>query len=87
MVPFPPLLQVPHSVLTILTLIIARTSTSSITTIVLPSSGGLTPDNVGEAAVTAGVMGVDVSSGIEQTGKPGVKDVSVMKSFIANARS
>ena len=51
------------------------------------SSGGLTPDNVGEAAVTAGVMGVDVSSGIEQTGKPGVKDVPVMKSFIANARS
>ena len=41
---------------------------------------------MGDAAVAAGVMGVDVSSGVEQQGKPGVKDIPVMKSFIANAR-
>ena len=48
--------------------------------------GGLTPDNVCEAAHTAGVVGVDVSSGVEQKGMPGVKDLKVMKDFITNAR-
>jgi phosphoribosylanthranilate isomerase len=49
-------------------------------------TGGLTPDNVSEAAVTLGVMGVDVSSGVEQKGLPGVKDLAVMRCFIENAR-
>ena len=49
-------------------------------------TGGLTPDNVSQAAHTAGVVGVDVSSGVEQQGKPGVKDLAVMQSFVANAR-
>ena len=50
------------------------------------SKGGLTPENVSQAAHTAGVVGVDVSSGVEQKGKPGVKDVIAMQSFVANAR-
>ena len=48
--------------------------------------GGLTPENVSQAAHTAGVVGVDVSSGVEQKGIPGVKDVTAMQSFVANAR-
>jgi phosphoribosylanthranilate isomerase len=48
--------------------------------------GGLTVENVGEAAVTSGVMGVDVSSGVEIKGRPGVKDLEALKGFILNAR-
>lgn len=48
--------------------------------------GGLTVENVGEAAVTSGVMGVDVSSGVEINGRPGVKDLEALKGFILNAR-
>ena len=48
-------------------------------------AGGLTPDNVAEAAATVGVVGVDVSSGIE-TNTPGVKDPVKTKAFVANAR-
>ena len=62
--------------------LILSTSFSTYNTV----TGGLTPDNVAEAAVTLGVMGVDVSSGVEQKGQPGVKDLAVMKSFIENAR-
>lgn len=40
-----------------------------------------------QAAHTAGVVGVDVSSGVEQKGKPGMKDVVAMQSFVANART
>ena len=49
-------------------------------------AGGLTPENVLEAAHTPGVVGVDVSSGVEQKGRPGVKDLAVMTSFIHNSR-
>ena len=45
-------------------------------------AGGLTPDNVGQARGTEGVLGVDVSSGIEVS--PGVKDVPMMQLFIRN---
>ena len=49
-------------------------------------AGGLLPSNVGNAVLTNGVVGVDVSSGIEIVGKPGMKDIDAMKSFINNAR-
>jgi phosphoribosylanthranilate isomerase len=53
-------------------------------------SGGLTPENVGEAitivkALGITLAGVDVSSGVESA--PGVKDVDKIKAFIANART
>jgi phosphoribosylanthranilate isomerase len=47
-------------------------------------AGGLFPENVKEAIETARPYAVDVSSGIETDKK---KDVTKMKSFVANARS
>jgi phosphoribosylanthranilate isomerase len=52
-------------------------------------SGGLTPENVGEAICTVKALGitlagVDVSSGVESA--PGVKDTQKIKAFIENAR-
>jgi phosphoribosylanthranilate isomerase len=47
-------------------------------------SGGLDPENVGEAIALTGASGVDVSSGVESA--PGVKDDAKIAAFIARAR-
>ncbi len=48
-------------------------------------SGGLTPENVGEAVRASGAGAVDVSSGVESA--PGVKDALRIARFLAAARS
>jgi phosphoribosylanthranilate isomerase len=49
-------------------------------------AGGLGPDNVFEAIRATGAWGVDVSSGIEPTDMPGIKDSARMRRFIAEVR-
>ncbi|MGB7655641.1 MAG: phosphoribosylanthranilate isomerase [Novosphingobium sp.] len=48
-------------------------------------AGGLTPDNVGEAARRTGAPLVDTASGIESA--PGVKDPALIAAFCAAARA
>ncbi|MDF2119983.1 phosphoribosylanthranilate isomerase [Roseiarcaceae bacterium H3SJ34-1] len=48
-------------------------------------SGGLGPDNVGEALRITRAPGVDVSSGVERA--PGVKDEGLIADFVARARA
>jgi phosphoribosylanthranilate isomerase len=48
-------------------------------------SGGLNPDNVGEAVRFVRPYGVDVCSGVEE--RPGKKDLRKVKEFIQNAKS
>jgi phosphoribosylanthranilate isomerase len=48
-------------------------------------SGGLTPDNVGEAIRLTGASFVDVSSGVERA--PGEKDEALVRGFIRAARA
>ncbi|MEQ1618119.1 MAG: phosphoribosylanthranilate isomerase [Terricaulis sp.] len=47
-------------------------------------SGGLTPENVGEAIAACGAALVDVSSGVESV--PGLKDPAKIAAFLAAAR-
>ena len=49
-------------------------------------AGGLTPDNVAEAAAAIRPDGVDVSSGVEYSGKPG-KDPEKIDLFVKRVRS
>ncbi|GHA21114.1 N-(5'-phosphoribosyl)anthranilate isomerase [Devosia pacifica] len=48
-------------------------------------SGGLTPDNVGEAVAAVRPYGLDVSSGVETA--PGVKNAALIETFIRKARA
>ena len=47
-------------------------------------SGGLNPDNVASAIAATGAAIVDVSSGVESA--PGVKDIDLIRQFIAAAK-
>jgi phosphoribosylanthranilate isomerase len=50
-------------------------------------AGGLTPENVGEAIRIARPYAVDVASGVEVDGKPGVKDRIKLRDFLQAAHS
>lgn len=50
-------------------------------------AGGLNPDNVAEAVKIAQPYAVDISSGVENPGQPGVKDPIKMRDFIQAVRS
>jgi len=49
----------------------------------LIASGGLTPENVGEAIAAIDPWGVDVASGVESA--PGIKDPDKVRAFLAAA--
>jgi phosphoribosylanthranilate isomerase len=52
----------------------------------LTLAGGLDPANVERAVREVGPYCVDVASGVEPVGAPGVKDLATVRAFIAGAR-
>ena len=50
-------------------------------------AGGLNPSNVAERVAAVRPWGVDVASGVEPEGQPGVKDPDKVQRFIAAAKS
>ena len=50
-------------------------------------AGGLTPTNVRQAIELVQPWGVDVSSGVEVDGKPGIKDLVKIKDFLLHTRN
>jgi phosphoribosylanthranilate isomerase len=49
-------------------------------------AGGLTPENVAEAIGVVRPHTVDVASGVERRGRPGIKDMGRVRAFVAAAR-
>jgi phosphoribosylanthranilate isomerase len=48
-------------------------------------AGGLKPDNAALARQVESVIGLDVSSGVELSGRPGVKDHTLVEAFLRNS--
>jgi phosphoribosylanthranilate isomerase len=49
-------------------------------------AGGLHPENVADAVLALSPFGVDVASGVERAGCPGIKDEARVRAFIAAVR-
>jgi len=50
-------------------------------------AGGLTPENVAEAIGTVRPSAVDVAGGVEEAGRPGIKDIAKVEAFVSAARN
>ncbi|MEO0565220.1 MAG: phosphoribosylanthranilate isomerase [Chloroflexota bacterium] len=50
-------------------------------------AGGLNPDNVASRVAAIRPWGVDVASGVEPEGQPGIKDIEKVAAFVAAAKS